>query len=220
MGKFAVINKKERWGFTWAGKILAFLILLCLIFIIVFTIHPFLAQNKPVNSDVMVVEGFIPDYAIEEAMNIFMSENYKLLIITGKKRIKGSQLDQYENDGIYSAETLIKLGFDRKKIRVIALENDIKKDRTYASAKAVKNWIDESGKDISSFNLVSIGCHSRRSNFLFKKVFSVQIETGVISINNKSYEPAEWWKSSNGFRAVIKETIALIYASIFFNPDS
>jgi len=220
MGMFAIIIKKERWGFTWPGRTIVLIVVFCLVYIYINNIHSFLAQNKPINTDIMVLEGFLPDYAIKEAMNIFTKEEYKLLLITGKKRMKGSQLDQFENDGIYSAETLVKLGFDREKIRVISLESDIKKDRTYASAKAVRNWIERSANDIKSFNLVSIGCHSRRSSYLYKRVFCDHIKTGIISIENKSYKHEKWWKSSNGFRSVVQETIALIYVFTIFNPDS
>ncbi len=38
----------------------------------------FLSLNRPVKADVLVVEGWLPDYALEEAMAIFKQENYSL----------------------------------------------------------------------------------------------------------------------------------------------
>ncbi len=185
-----------------------------------FTIQPFLDCSKPVKADLLVVEGFIPDYALEEAIQIFNKGSYKQMLITGKKRIKGSQLDQYENDGIYSAETLIKLGFDGSKIVVIAVSDDIARDRTYQSAKAVWKWIEESGNDIRGLNLVSIGCHSRRSRLLFEKAFPPEMKVGIISVHDRTYNARKWWKTSEGFREVTGETIAYIYARFFFCPKN
>lgn len=220
MSWFAVVKKKEKWVTTWFGNLLKLILLLLVVFIFMIRIYPFLAQQKSVQAKILVVEGFIPDYALEESMKIFQEGNYELMIITGKKRLKGSQLDQYENDGIYSKVTLVKMGFNENMIQVIALENDIKKDRTYASAKAVKKWITESGMDYKKLDLISISCHARRSRILFEKAFGKETEIGIIAIQNQTYNPKRWWRSSGGFKEVIIETIAWVYARFFFNPEN
>ncbi len=93
MGRFVFFRKKERWTATWLGNILKLLVLVLLVFTFFKSIHPFLAENKPVESKIMVVEGFIPDYAIEQSMDIFIRDKYELMLITGKKRMKGAHLD-------------------------------------------------------------------------------------------------------------------------------
>lgn len=170
-------------------------------------------------ADILVVEGFIPDYALKETMQIFDKGSYKLMLITGKQRIKGSQLDEYKNDGVYSAQTLIKMGFDSTKIVVIALSDSIDRDRTYESAKAVKKWIEGHKPSVQELNLVSIGCHSRRTHLMFEEAFGSNYNIGIISIHDRSYDARKWWKSSKGFREVIGETIAYLYARFFFCPQ-
>jgi uncharacterized SAM-binding protein YcdF (DUF218 family) len=192
--------------------------LLSLLFIYIFTIQSFLAQTEIVQGDVLVVEGFIPDYAIEESKAIFEKGNYKLLLITGKPFDKGSHLSIYKNSGESSAATLIKLGLDSNKIRVVSLEDYHKRDRTYATALRLKEWIEDSGLEIKSLDLVTIDCHARRSRLLFQKVFNDDIEVGIISIVNRDYNPKRWWTSSKGFRTVIQESIAWIYARFLFKP--
>ncbi len=44
--------------------------------------NAFLSLNRPVKSDVLVVEGWLPDYALEEAMAIYKREDYKKVITT------------------------------------------------------------------------------------------------------------------------------------------
>lgn len=215
---FALVSKKERWRLTPFGNLLKFLTLIILIFIFAKCIYPFLALDEPVQSNIMVVEGFIPDHALKQAYKIFTEDNYSFMIITGKRREKGAHLTSFGNDGTYSAAILRQMGMDNQLIQVVTMDYEIKKDRTYATAIAVNEWIKENNQDIKSLNIVTIGCHSRRSQLLFEKAFDNNAEIGIISAHNPTYDPDKWWKSSHGFREVMQETIAYIYARFFFFP--
>jgi hypothetical protein len=218
MGKFAIISKRERIGLTWFGRLMVLVFLLLLTFTYILKIQSFLAETEIVKGDVLVVEGFIPDYAIEESKGIFENGGYKLLIVTGKPFDKGSHLSSYTNSGESSAATLVKLGMDKKNIRVVSLEDFQKRDRTYATALRLKNWLADTGIEIKSLDLVTIDCHARRSRLLFQKVFGDEVDIGIISIVNRDYDTEKWWASSRGFRNVIQETIAWIYARFLFSP--
>ncbi len=217
MGRFSIAKKKERWTATWFGNLLKILVFIILLFIFAKSIHPFLAQTRIVDSKVLVVEGFIPDFALEASRSIFIEGNYSLMIITGKKKLKGSYIDLYENDGLHSAATLEKIGFDTTKIKVISVDKDIRKDRTYATAIAVKHWLKKSNYP-GTFNVVTLGCHARRSHLLFEKAMDEDATIGIIAIEDIRYDRDKWWGSSIGFRSVINETVAYIYARFFFYP--
>ena len=218
MARFALVRKKECWSLTWRGRLLLLIIIFMLGFISMKTIHPFLAKNEPIDAKLLVVEGFITDYALEECMKIFNEGQYNNLLITGKKRIQGAYLDMYPNDGEYSAATLEKLGFDRSKIMVVTVGEDILRDRTYASAEAVHDWMIKNNW-LENFNLATLGCHARRSQLLFREAFDDSVDIGIIAIENLSYDPQKWWTNSNGFREVNKEFIAWVYARFFFFPS-
>ncbi len=219
MGKLRITNIKERRRLTWFGKLLFLLALLIVVLIYVFNIHSFLAETNPVNGDILVVEGFIPDYAIEESKAIFEKGGYKLLVVTGKPFEKGYHLSSYKNSGESSAATLLKLGMDAKHIRVVSITDYHKRDRTYATAISLKQWISGSGLHIKSFDLVTTDCHARRSRYLFQKAFGDEMEVGIIAITDREYDPDIWWKSSRGFRTVIQETIAWWYARFLFEGN-
>jgi len=53
---------------------------------------------------------------------------------------------------------------------------------------------------------------------LYKKALDDSIKVGIISADNRSYDPEHWWKSSAGVRTVISEFIAYVYVKIFFHP--
>ena len=217
MGRFIFFRKKERWTATLLGQLLKLLILTLLVIIFLKTIHPFLSEVNPVETKTMVLEGFVPDYVVAKAVKMFLEEDYERIIITGKPRIKGSHLDFYENDGEYTAATLSRIGFDMDKVSVIPIKNTVTKDRTYESGKAIKMYLNNL-PDVRSFNLVSIGCHARRSRYLFEKSFDKNMSIGIIAIANKGYDANRWWQTSVGFRQVIQETIAWTYARFFFFP--
>ena len=85
MGRFSIVRKKEKWVATWFGNLLKILVLFLIIILFVKTIHPFLSPTKEIETNILVVEGFIPDFAIEASMSIFNEGPYELMIIKAKK---------------------------------------------------------------------------------------------------------------------------------------
>ena len=49
----------------------------------IFNIHQFLAKNAPIAADTLVVEGWLPDYAIAAAIHKFRHGNYRQLVTIG-----------------------------------------------------------------------------------------------------------------------------------------
>jgi uncharacterized SAM-binding protein YcdF (DUF218 family) len=92
------------------------------------------------------------------------------------------------------------------------------KDRTYTEAVALSNWLRQHGTLPKEINLISLGAHARRSRLLFEKAFGKSTRVGIIAVEDRNYDPAHWWKTSEGVRSVISETIAYGYARFLFSP--
>ena len=200
---------------TLVGWLLIF-ILICVAFcILINSVHPFLSLNKPIEAKVLVVEGWLPDYAVAMAMNEFKKSNYSKLITTGGPLEQGEYLSEYTTFDQLSAATFKKLGLDSNVIVAVPTP-EVGKNRTYASACDVKRWIDTSKLSIHSINLVSQGAHSRRSWLLYQRAFGEKIKVGIICSPDKGYDAKKWWLSSKGFRAVTDEIIAYAYAKFIF----
>ena len=75
----------------------------------------------------------------------------------------------------------------------------------------------ERGLAKTSIDVISLGVHARRTWFLFEKVFP-SVSVGIISIKSNNYDPTQWWLFSAGVRDVISETVAYLYARLFFIP--
>jgi len=174
-------------------------------------IHSFLAPSSPIQADVLVVEGWMEDYALKQAISEFNRGGYQKLITTGLPLEQGFYLAQYKNFAELAAATLIELGFERDKLVAVPAPNVIK-NRTATSAIALRQWIDNSNLKIGSINLFTFDAHARRSWLIFKQALAPDIKVGVIAAKPLSYDPKQWWISSEGVRSIIGEAIAYIYA--------
>ena len=210
--KISLIRRREVWAITWEGWVIAIASLIITMTFIITNIHPFLAVNAPIKADILVVEGWLPDYAVESAIAEFKKGGYRQLVTTGLPVSKGYYLAEYKNYAELTAATCIALGFDKDKVVAVPAPNVVK-HRTAASAIALRDWLATSGLKVDSINLYSFGTHARRSWMVFKQVLNPEIKVGIIAAESQDYNPQEWWKSSEGFRTVTGEIIAYIYAS-------
>jgi uncharacterized SAM-binding protein YcdF (DUF218 family) len=92
------------------------------------------------------------------------------------------------------------------------------RDRTFSSAVALKRWLDKHKMDVTSFNLVTVGVHARRSRLLFQEAFGDKARVGVIAIEDREYDPQRWWQYSEGVKKVLSEGAAYLYARLLFHP--
>jgi uncharacterized SAM-binding protein YcdF (DUF218 family) len=178
--------------------------------------NAFLTVSKPIDTRVMVVEGWLPEYALAQAAKEFRSGRYSLLFSTGIRMDKGDYFWKEKTWADMGASSMRRLGLDSASVIAVPA-SAIKVDRTYASACALRRWIDSSDQSISNFNLVSLGPHSRRSRLLFRKALGEKVEVGVISFSDETYDPNKWWKTSNGFKATIDEAISYCYTKLVFS---
>ena len=186
---------------------------------VILFVHPFLAPTKPIHGDILVVEGWLPDYALKKVKAYFQKGGYKLLVTTGGRIRIGSFVSEYETWAELALSSLNQLGVPQKKIIAVPGLLNIKKDRTYHAALAVKKRLSSEGLNESSIDIVSLGTHARRSWFLFEDVFST-VNVGVISISPNDYDVSRWWFFSEGVRSVVSESIAYFYARFIFSSTT
>lgn len=181
-------------------------------------IHPFLAVTHPVLGKILVVEGWVPDYVLKAAKLEFEQHHYRKLYVTGGAIGSGAPLSEYKTYGELGAATLIRMGMNKYSVEAVPASY-VRRDRTYASALSLKNWLQQHSFHENNINLISLGAHSRRSQLLFQQAFGENFRVGIIAIENRDYDPKHWWKFSAGVRAVIDEFIAYIYVVAVFSPE-
>ena len=232
MKRFRLTTVRERRGFTLLGWGVLSGMLVALIILFILTIYPFLAPTRPAQGGVLVVEGWLPDYALEKVQNRFQNGNYQLLVTSGGRlsampavicklieTCRDGHLSRYKTRAQLHAATLAAQGVPVEKI-VMASAPLVQKDRTYAAALEVRKQLAEKGLRPMSLDVISLGPHSRRTWIIYQMVFSPETQIGIYSIRPHGYDPEQWWSSSAGVRTIIGETIAYLYARLIFNPPA
>jgi hypothetical protein len=181
--------------------------------------HSFLTVNDPVPSDILVIEGWIPDYALQRALADVTRDHYRKILVTGGPITSGTFLCGYTNWAEIAAATLIRLGFDTNTVEALPAAR-VSRDRTYASAVALHAWLHRHQIDATSLNILTMADHSRRTRLLFSKALGREYHVGIISIENQDYDPHRWWKTSEGVRSVVGEMLAYGYARFLFWPPA
>lgn len=177
-------------------------------------VEGFLSVNQPVNGEVLVVEGWLPDYALQEVAGKHLERNYRLIVVCGGPLERGTYLTGYDTYADVGRDTLSRIS-GRKDIIAVPVQR-VQKDRTYAAAAALRRWFLENDVKWRKIDVVTIGVHARRSWMLHRSVFGRSFSIGVVAIENQNYDAEKWWTTSQGVKTVIMETIAYLYSLIFF----
>ena len=181
-------------------------------------VHGFLAVHQPVPGGVLVVEGWIPDYAVAATLAEFRRQHYAGIFTTGTPIEHGEVLSEHKTFADLNAAVLLRLGADPQSVHAIP-SPAVGQDRTYAAAVAVRDWLHAHGLPREKVNVISVGAHARRTRLLYEKAFGPSTQVGIIAIPDRDFEPARWWRSSQGFRVITGEVIAYFYARCLFHPE-
>lgn len=211
---WGLFQLRKKWTLTFKGKMFVILLVIAFLGLILTNIHGFLAPIAPIEADILVVEGWIPDEGIEGAITEFKSKNYQQLITTGSPLGKGFYLSEYKNFAELSAATIMAIGFDAEKLAAVPAPK-VERDRTAASGMALKNWLKTSDLKVDSLNIYTFDVHTRRSWLIYKKIFAPGIKVGAIAHKSSEYSHHSWWRYSAGVRSILSEAIAYLYALVW-----
>ena len=217
-GRWGVFVRRERWGLAWQGWLLLLLVSALLVSCLFVTVHPFLATTHRVDTNILVVEGWVHDYVIRAAAKEFSAGDYQRVFSTGGPSAgSGGYTWDADTSASVGAGQLRGAGIPAILVQMVP-SRVIGRDRTYYSAVALRDWFREHNLNVGSFNIVAEDAHSRRTWLLFQEAFGDKVKVGIIAVKNPDYDPRYWWRSSDGFREVIGEAIAYLYARLFFHP--
>jgi uncharacterized SAM-binding protein YcdF (DUF218 family) len=216
---FGLLNRKERWGFSWKGRLVVVLLLVGLAISFVYGAYPFLAVTHRVDTDVLVVEGWIHQYAIRTATDEFQSGHYQRVFTTGGPIAgMGGYTNDYNTSASVGAGRLKAAGLSSEFVQIVPSHvNEL--DRTYSAAVALRNWFREHRVTVHGVNVVTEDAHARRTRLLFQRALGNHIAVGVIAVPNPDYDAKRWWRYSEGVREVVSESVAYLYARLLFFPS-
>ena len=211
--------RKERWGLSWWGWLIVLAGVILAFFAFLLRVYPFLAVTHRLDTNVLVVEGWIHDYAIRAAVEEFRSKSYERAFTTGGPvEGAGGYINDYNTAASVGADLLRKNGLPDESLQMVP-SRVIDRDRTYGSAVALRNWFREHNLPVRSINVVTEDVHARRTRLLFEKALGNNVAVGIVAVPNPDYDARRWWRYSEGVKDVFAESVAYIYAQIFFHPS-
>jgi len=215
----AILVRKERWGLSWRGWLIVLVAILVAFSLFLFLIYPFLAITHCVNSNILVVEGWVHQYAIRAAVEEFRSHSYERVFTTGGPvEGIGGYINDYQTSASVGADLLRKCGLPNESLQMVP-SRVIDRDRTYGSAVALRTWFREHNMPVHSMNIVTEDLHARRTRLLFEKAFGGSVTVGIIAVPDPDYDSRRWWRYSAGVKDVVSETAAYMYARLLFYPS-
>jgi len=216
---WGTLTRKERWGLSWRGRLIVVLLSFSIAVFLLFNAERFLAETQRVNSNILVVEGWIHEYAIRAAAEEFKKGSYERVFTTGGPVVGiGRYVNDYQTSASVGADLLKNAGVAPEFVQMVP-SRVMDRDRTYGSAVALREWFREHDMaEGKSFNVLTEDVHARRTRLLFQEAFGEGVKVGIIAVPSPDYDAKHWWRYSEGVKDVFMEGLAYLYAKFLFWP--
>jgi uncharacterized SAM-binding protein YcdF (DUF218 family) len=211
--------RQYRWGLSRWAKFFLLIALLTLVVITFLNVHAFLAPTQRVDTDILVVEGWVHPYAIRASTKELQNHSYHRVFTTGGPVVgNGGYVNDYQTAASVGADLLKKAGVPSELVQMVP-SHVMGRDRTYSSAAALRDWLREHDVQVRSLNIVTEGAHARRTRLLFEKALGSDVAVGVIAVPSPDFDARHWWLYSEGVEEAVTEGVAYLYAKFFFLPS-
>lgn len=177
-------------------------------------VHPFLAVTQRVDADVLVVEGWIPDYMLPPAATEFHEGKYSLLLVSGLRNDPAEDQSTAIPDAVRTANRLRELGVPPGDLLACPAPFATWL-RTSKTARAVRAKVDELGLKPRGVNVLTAGPHARETWVAYEHAFGKDTPVGIISIPKTNYPADRWWLNRQGLIWVPKDFIAWLKEVLF-----
>ncbi len=208
--------RRECWTLSGRVRILLLALVLAGTLTVWYGTYPFLAQTVPVDSNVLVVESWVPTHMLSLVALEFQRNHYERLLVMRATYDGPYSYVEAVDSREFAANTLVRYGVPRGAVETVFYPA-ADRDRTYHAAIATKQWIREHGMLGTSLTVAAVGPHARRTRMMFMKALGSDVKLGTLALQDPLYDPKRWWRTSEGVRDIIGESIAYIYARFFFS---
>ena len=213
-----LLVRRYRWGLSRWAKCFFLIALLTFAVITFRNVHAFLSPTHRVDTDILIVEGWVHPYAIRASVEELQNHTYHQIFTTGGPVIgNGGYINDYQTVASVGADSLKKAGVPPELVQMVP-SHVMGRDRTYSSAIALRDWLRQHDMQVRSLNIVTEGAHARRTRLLFEKALGSNVVVGVIAVRNPDFDARHWWLYSEGVEEVVTESVAYLYAKFFFRP--
>lgn len=218
MSRFSLVCRRQVWLPTWLGLLVLMAVSCAAGLLAARWIHPFLAPNDPApGASVLVIEGWLESRELDQAIDVFRKGRYLRIVTTGGPAEKWPELSSTTSYANLAAGYLAKQGLGDVAIAAASAPAS-KQDRTFLSAVKLRDWAQKEGLVLDALDVFSDGSHGRRSRMLYQIALGPNVKVGILSARPAQYDEERWWQMSAGVKAVLGETISVIWTACCFHP--
>ena len=217
--KIKLFVKKQCWRPTVLGSLVMIGLLLLLCYFGFTNVYRFLSVDKVISAKTMVVEGWVEDYVLKDALDYFRSHQFEHLIVTGIPITDRRLFANYKNTAQLATALIKQFGFNDT-VYQAAIPTGVTIDRTYNTAIATGLLFEKHPKWEKRILIWSEGTHARRTKEMFEMALGKGYKLGIVANKEHVFDPAHFWRTSKGFRTVSNEFVAYVWVTLFFHPDS
>ncbi len=165
-------------------------------------------------AEVLVVEAWSPDFVVAAAWAEYRQGGYKQIVASGGPMERGEALSDYGSYAELGRATLLRLGAPAAAVAAVAGPK-VKRDRTLASAQAVRAWLGARGPMPRAICVMTPGAHARRTRLMYEQAFGSGVAIGIVAVPDERYDARTWWRSSVGVKTELLELVSYTYARLF-----
>lgn len=218
MARFSLFRRRQVWVPTLLGWLILILLVCATSLLTARWIHPFLAPNDPApGARLLVVEGWLEAKELDQAVEVFKKGHYQHVVTTGGPSERWPEFAKSENYADLAARYLARNGLDGVPLTAVPTPASAQ-DRTFLSAVKVRDWTNMQGLELDALDVFSGGSHARRSRMIYQMALGPRVKVGILSARPAQYDEDRWWQMSVGVKAVLGETISVIWTACCFYP--
>jgi hypothetical protein len=217
VARLSLFRRRQIWIPTLWGWLVLFALAGAAFVLAGRNMYVFLAPNdRAAQARVLVVEGWLSDKELDQAITAFLAGKYERVITTGGPIEAWPELRGSLNYADLAARYLKTHGLENANVTAVPTPASAQ-DRTFLSAVMVRDWATQRGLALTAFDLFSAGTHARRSRMLYRMAFGPNVVVGVLAARPQ-YDERRWWRTSVGATSVIEESVGLLWTMCCFYP--
>ena len=165
----------------------------------------------------LVVEGWLNEQGLEQAVAAFRRGRYERIVTTG------GPIEPWIDRGGWGDFATRAAAYLRQHVPagvpVVAVPApDSAQDRTYLTAVTLRDWAAQSHTELGAIDLYSSGVHARRSRMLYRMALGPRVEVGVLAATPENFDAAHWWTTSAGTKTTLGEALSVAWTACCFWP--
>ena len=221
----ALFRRRTVWWPTLAGALVFLAITASALVLVARAAGFYLFVNEPARgldgrgARLLVVEGWLDEDALDAAAAAFRAGRYERVVTSGGP-IDGWHEGQTATDFAERAAGYLRRHGLADVAVAAAPAPASAQDRSFLSAVVVREWIRQEGLAPAAIDVYSAGVHARRSRMVYRLAFGPSVEVGVRAALPKNYDLEHWWRTSQGTKTVLDETLSLAWTVCCFWPPS